>query len=494
MKDQEQDAMTLDGEARFRRLLESLPTVAVQGYALDGTVRYWNRASELFYGYTENEAIGRNLLDLIIPPEMCGGVGDALRQMAETGEPLPAAEILLMRKDGSRIPVYSSHAVILDPGGEIRLYCIDVDLTERKQADAALRESEARLRLALEVAQMGHWRYDCATNSVEWFSGHDVLFGIPRDQFGGTLDAVQERVHPDDRAHGIVNLRRTIMTGVPFDNTYRVIHSGGIVQWLHSYGHLFRDERGQPKHIFGVTQNITERKLREMELDRQHRRLRELADDLTKTEERQRRDIALRLHDGVGQLLTVAIMKLNEAESEADDATGRDKLGGIRRLMEQALADTRLLTGELSPPLLHESGLISGLSWLLEQFRKQHPSLHFELTREAEPQSRDCRVLFYQIARELLFNAIKHAQAGYVGVSLEAEDGGGFSMRVWDDGIGGVMAETLDCGQGTGGFGLFSIRERIELFGGEVIIESPAGGGTSVTVISPCCVVERASS
>ncbi len=102
-----------ESEVRFHKLLQEIPSVAVQGYKLDGTTDFWNQASEHLYGYTiAHEAIGRNLLDLIIPLEMKGDVKQAIQWMAETGAPIPASELSLMRKDGSRVSLLSSHAIV----------------------------------------------------------------------------------------------------------------------------------------------------------------------------------------------------------------------------------------------------------------------------------------------------------------------------------------------------------------------------------------------
>jgi PAS domain S-box-containing protein len=141
-----------NSEKGFHDLLENVTTVAVQGYQMDGTTQYWNRASEDFYGYTAQEAVGRNLLDLIIPDEMRTVVADAMRGMAETGVAIPTGELSLRRKDGSRIDVVSSHTLVRLPGRAMELFCIDVDITRHKQTEAALRASEQSYRQLLQLS------------------------------------------------------------------------------------------------------------------------------------------------------------------------------------------------------------------------------------------------------------------------------------------------------------------------------------------------------
>ena len=140
------EAALRESEERFRTVLQQVPSVAVQGYGMDGTTQYWNKASEILYGYTEQEAVGRNLVDLIIPPEMKDDVRQAIAYMAETGQPIPASELLLMRKDGSRVTVFSSHAIINRGTGGLELFCIDVDLSERQHVEESLHEANQKLR------------------------------------------------------------------------------------------------------------------------------------------------------------------------------------------------------------------------------------------------------------------------------------------------------------------------------------------------------------
>ena len=148
-------------EQRFRKVLQDIPSLAVQGYRPDGTIQYWNHASELLYGYTAREAIGRNLLDLIIPSEIREEVRQAMRRMAETGEAIPASELSLLRKDGSRIAVFSNHTTVQIPGKPQELFCIDIDISERKKAEEALLRSEQKL--AVYAGQMEQFSLSAAS-------------------------------------------------------------------------------------------------------------------------------------------------------------------------------------------------------------------------------------------------------------------------------------------------------------------------------------------
>ena len=128
-----------ESELRFRSLLRNIPSISVQGYLQDGTTSYWNQASEQLYGYTAEEAIGANLLDLIIPPPMRDDVRAQLQHMFATGEVIPAGELQLQRKDGTPVHVFSSHAYIQVPGHPPEMFRIDIDISGRKAA-----EDEAR--------------------------------------------------------------------------------------------------------------------------------------------------------------------------------------------------------------------------------------------------------------------------------------------------------------------------------------------------------------
>ncbi|MCP4161965.1 MAG: PAS domain S-box protein [Deltaproteobacteria bacterium] len=136
-----------ESEERFRTLFESLP-MAVQGHDSEGIIKYWNKACEHIYGYKKDEAIGKNIIDLIIPHENRNSMRKVLKQKAET-EKMPAPEeLLLMRKDGSSVPIFSTHSFVKLEDKEPEFYSFDVDITIQN-------ELQSQLRQALKLESIG---------------------------------------------------------------------------------------------------------------------------------------------------------------------------------------------------------------------------------------------------------------------------------------------------------------------------------------------------
>ncbi len=137
-------------ELRFQKLFEDAEAMSIQGYLADGTVVYWNRASEHIYGYSAAEAMGGNLLDLIIPDDMRAAVQGAVRWMFENGQGIPPSRMNLRHKQGHLVPVYSSHTVVSIDGQAPVMFCMDADMS-------ALAKAEEELRIAATAfdAQQG---------------------------------------------------------------------------------------------------------------------------------------------------------------------------------------------------------------------------------------------------------------------------------------------------------------------------------------------------
>lgn len=138
-----------ESENRFRKLFQDMTAVAVHGYGRTGVIHYWNRASTLLYGYSSQEAIGANILDLLVPGELREAIEISMRQMVEAGVVTPPSESVFRCKDGSLVDVYSAHSIVRLPGHEPELFCISVDLTDRKRAE----EEREKLREQLSQSQ-----------------------------------------------------------------------------------------------------------------------------------------------------------------------------------------------------------------------------------------------------------------------------------------------------------------------------------------------------
>ena len=255
---------------RWRSLLQNVSAVSIQGYRPDGTTLYWNQASERLYGYPAQEAIGRNLLDLIIPPEMRADVKLAMRQMIETGQPIPASEMALMRSDGSRVAVFSSHAIVQIPGNDPELFCFDIDLTQRKQAEEALRESETRYRLLAENSSDVIWTMDPSTRFTYISPAIQQLRGYTSEE--AMQESYEQTMPPRSQVLVAEIFRKRNEEGNSgrFDSIQRFeieqYHKDGSLVWVEITTRYLLNDQGKPIGLLGVSRDITEHKQREREL------------------------------------------------------------------------------------------------------------------------------------------------------------------------------------------------------------------------------------
>ncbi|WP_295453011.1 bifunctional diguanylate cyclase/phosphodiesterase [uncultured Thiodictyon sp.] len=171
-------------EARFQKLFDEADAMAIQGYVPDGTVVYWNRASEKVYGYTAQEALGGNLLDLIIPHDMRQAVEMGVRWMFDNGQGIPPGRLTLRHKDGHRVSVYSSHTIVTVPGQDPVLFCMDADMSELERAETELRVAatafESQQGMIITDAQGVILRVNQAFTRTTGYSAQEAVGQTPR--------------------------------------------------------------------------------------------------------------------------------------------------------------------------------------------------------------------------------------------------------------------------------------------------------------------------
>lgn len=214
--------------------------------------------------------------------------------------------------------------------------------------------------------------------------------------------------------------------------------------------------------------------------------LRALNAELTLTEDRERRILARDLHDDLGQVLAIVKIKLSSIEGSERRGMLKAALKDIEQLIDQANRSVRSLMLQLSPPILQTLGLIPALEWLAEEMERLYGlAVHIDTEGELPNIEEPARTTLFRSIRELLINVAKHADTPLAQVFCHPGDDGLVCISVTDQGHGFNYRETLGKPVGDAGFGLLSVRERIEFIGGRMNVDSQPGYGTTISIIFP---------
>ena len=306
----------------------------------------------------------------------------------------------------------------------------------------------------------------------------EEMLGFSQEEWLNDPVRWYQQIHPDDKERWSIEAAGLFMSGQPLKSLYRVLARDGHTVWFHCEAKMVRNNDGQPWFVHGVAFDISELKRAEASGREYAERLKSLSRRLMEVQETERRNIALELHDEIGQVLTGLKLSLEiGARRPAEEV--RRSLEEARLLVNELMARVRKLSLDLRPAMLDDLGLLPALLWHFEHYTAQtevrvifkHSGLE---RRRFGP---EVETAAYRIVQEALTNIARHAQVSEATVRLSTHQQT-LLIEVQDHGRGFDMESVLGASESSG---LAGMRERAVLLGGRLTIESQQGAGTHLT-------------
>ncbi len=431
-----------------------------------------------------DELVGKTDFDFY-PKELASKYYADEQQIIRSGQPLINGEEpvtdQVTHEEGwvatTKVPLRDSRGKVIGIVGLGR------NITERKLANEALREAEEHFRTIFENTVIGLYRTTLDGRIV--MANPALVKMLGYSSFEEVANRNLESNDLEPTYNRSVFKQRLEKEGKVIGLESAWIKRDGSKLFVCESAVTIRDEQGNVLYYEGTVEDITERKEAEEKLLVYQEQLRFLASELSLAEERLRHRIATSIHDNIGQNLAISKIRLESLRQSVSSPEIAESLDEIRKLIAQTIDSTRSLTFELSPPVLYELGFEAAVKWLVRQTKQQYGfSTRFKSDEHPKPFEHNVRVLLFQAVRELLVNVAKHAHAQNVTVSSRRVHDE-IQISVEDDGAGFDTSQISSHDYKTGGFGLFSIRERLSHIGGHLDVKSRPGHGTCVTLVVP---------
>lgn len=359
------------------------------------------------------------------------------------------------------------------------------EIVERRRAEEALRVTNSKLELIVDTSPLPITSADAGGRITSWNKAAERLFGWAAEEAVGRVCPTI----PPEETEEYLELIRRVMRGETYVGLvlYRQKMDGGLLYCSVSVAPQ-RNSRGEPVGVTLIVEDVTERRRAEERLKRSNEELRALSARLHSVREEESARIAREIHDELGALLSSLKWDLEEIGEDIAESTGtpplaamREKVGALITLTDNAVNTVRRIASELRPTALEEFGLAEAVRWHAEQFHARTGiEVRCDCPQDGTGLNREQATAIFRIVQEALTNILRHAQATRVDIRMNKE-GEHVVLTVSDNGRGITEAEKSE----SKSLGLLGMRERVNLLGGDIIIEGTESRGTVVTVRVP---------
>ncbi len=455
----------------FNDTLIQSSNMMIIGLHKDGKINLFNPAAERLTGYTLKELQNKDWFDTLVPRVKYPRVHEEFYRTMKDRIP-EFFENPILTKSGEERIISWSNSEIREGDDIIGILSFGTDITDRIKAEE---ERNRLFNLSSDLIAIADFEGFFKQINPAW-----------ENSLGYSIDELMAKpflnfIHPDDQQNTVAEMGKLSEGYKTFDFENRYIHKNGSIKSF-SWTATSLPEKGM---IYCIARDITDRKRAEKKILAYQQRLKDLATELTLSEEKQRRQIATDLHDHVGQLLASSRIQLSLFNDSMDKKEILDKTKNISQSILQAIQATRSVIFDLSPPQLKEIGLVAAIAdWSEEEIENKY-GINIKLTGDERilPMNDNLPVLLFRIIRELLINIVKHAEATHVNLDIRKINDT-LKISVKDNGIGFNYDPEILRLKHTG-FGLFSILEKMEDLGGSVQIDSSPGKGTVIDLMLP---------
>jgi signal transduction histidine kinase len=380
---------------------------------------------------------------------------------------------MVSRADNEFYAQVEGIAVNLLTGTPSQYYIAIVNITERIEASKKLAETKERLELSLEASSAGTWELDMDSMKFYLDEFNYDICAINQAGFDGHYHSFLDLIDPEDRQMVDEQFRKSINHQKEIDVVCRLANGKNGICYISIRGHVV-NEHNQTGRLVGIMIDITDKKRVEDETTQlKQDQLKAIALATLNAEENEKRRISSALHDSVSQLLYGIKMKLGALD------LGHSKAHiDISALIDQAIQETRNISFELAPSILVDFGLPATIDELVKRLSSPVMRIHAKIIGFNTREDLLLETTVFRIIQELINNCMKHAQTSLIRVVLKR--GRHIEICVQDNGVGFNYHEQERSASGSG---LRSIKNRISLYNGELIVDSAPGNGTTVKIV-----------